>query len=107
MAIHIGPRPLQFVPGLDCAGAVATRARLRSVGAESLRHLLLRQDLHPAILVSADVLSGRPARRLPVLSLCATAAAREGRGYDPTSFSWSCRERRGLAARHRAGFGQE
>ena len=58
MAIHVGPRPLQPLSGVDGACRFAPRTRLRFDFAEFLRHVLFRQNHHPALLVPADVFLG-------------------------------------------------
>src|SRR5262249_10505961 len=107
VAVHVCSRSLQFIPCLHPSCAVVARAPLCSVCAAPVRPLLLRQDLHPAVLVSADVLPWRTAGRLPVLPLCANAAAREGRGCDTDIGTWPCRRCRGTAAQHRKRCSQE
>ncbi len=107
MAVHVGAGSLQSVPRFDRACPVSARARLHSAGAEHVRHVLLRQGLHPAVLVPADVLSRRPARRLPLLPLCANAAEGEDCRCQPDAGSWTCGGRGSPAARHRKRRGQE
>ena len=101
VALHLAAGPLNHRPRLDRAGDLAARARLRSAGAERLRHVLLRQDHDPALLVPADVLPWRHARRLPLFPLRAHAAARQGRRRDADADARPRRRRRSAAARHR------
>ena len=92
---------------IDRAGGFAARARLRAGRAQCLRHVLLRQDHHPALLVLADVLPRRHAYRLPLFPLRAHAAARQDRRRHADADPRPRRRRRGPAARHRERRGQE
>ena len=64
-----------------------------------LRHVLFRQDHHPAVLALADVLPRRLARRLPLFPLRAHAAARPRRRRDADAGARPRGRRRSAAAR--------
>src|SRR6266700_1451681 len=69
VALHLAARSLQHRARRHGAGAYSACARLRTVGAERLRHFLFRQNHHRALLASADCIPVRPAHCLPLLSL--------------------------------------
>ena len=107
MAVHFRPRPLRYLPRRHGARGVAARARLRPGRAQRLRHVLLRQDHHPAVLAAADVFPRRLAHRLSLFPLRAHAAARQNRRRDADFGARARRRRRSAAALDRKRRGQE
>ena len=106
MAVHLAARSHQHRARRDRAGGVAAGARLHPGGAERLRHVLLRQDHHRALLVPADLflavrasptaISATPARCSIARRRCRADAGARPR-----------RRRRRAAARDRKRRGQE
>jgi len=107
MALRLAARSFQHFPRRHGAGALAARARLHPARAQPLRHVFLRQDHDRALLVRADVLSRRLARRLSLFSLHARAPAGQTRGLRGDARARPRRRRRGAAARDRKRRGQE
>src|SRR6476660_7132658 len=92
MAIHVGPRPLQPLSGVDGACRFAPRTRLRFDFAEFLRHVLFRQNHHPALLVPADVRSEEHTSELqsPDHLVCRLLLAKK----KPNTHSWCSRKKK-------------
>ena len=101
------PDRQQYFPCGHRDRGLAAGARLHPGRAESLRHVLLRQDHDRHLLDPPDVLPGRSAHRLSLFPLFAHAPACAQRRIRADPDSRPRRRRRGAAARDRKRRGEE
>ena len=107
VAVHLAARFLQHRARRDRACRHAAGDRLRAPGAQRLRHVLLRQDHHRALLAAADRVPERAAHSLPALPLYPHPAARPGRRCRSGAGRRPRRRCRSAAARNRKRRGHQ
>ena len=107
MALRFAAGRQQYFPFGQRDRGFAADPRLHPGRAESLRHVLLRQDHDHHLLDPPDVLPGRSAHRLSLFPLFAHAPACAQRRIRADPHSRPRRRRRSAAARDRKRRGEE